>query len=309
MHPTRPSECSPHAHCVRCPPRGPCGGYGRPGAAARRARGFTLIEAVLVIVVTGALFAVVAQFIVPPVQAYLATTARAQLVDQADLALRRIGRDLRSALPNSARVSASGLALELIPTSAGARYMAEGANRLVAGSVATGFDLVGPPLALTAGQDLVFYNLGPGITGSDAYAANGSAAEQASSNRRASTNGAGSFSSITISSSAGLPVAALAPPHRVVAVEAPVSYRCDLGAGTLTRYSGYGFQASQPDPPVGSTSAVLATGVSACRFSYDAAVVTTRAGIVQMQLSLRTTTSAGTETVALHHAVHVDNLP
>ncbi len=109
-------------------------------------RGFTLIEAVLVIVVTGALFATVAHFIVPPVQAHLATTARAQLVDQADLALRRIGRDLRIALPNSARVSTGGLALELIPTTGGARYMAEGANRLVFGTPATSFDLVGPAL-------------------------------------------------------------------------------------------------------------------------------------------------------------------
>ncbi|WP_127999458.1 PulJ/GspJ family protein [Piscinibacter defluvii] len=275
----------------------------------RSERGFTLIEAVLVIVITGALFATVAHFIVPPVQAYLATTARAQLVDQADLALRRIGRDLRIALPNSARVSASGLALELIPTSAGARYVAEGTNRLVFGSVAGSFDLIGPPLALTAAQEVVFHNLGPGITGSDAYAANGSAAEQAASNRRATGNGAGSFASITLSSSAGLPVAGFAPPYRVVAVEPPVTYRCDLGAGTLTRHSGYGFQASQPDPPAGGTSAVLASGVSACRFHYDASVVAARAGLVQLQLSLSTTTSAGTETVALHHAVHVDNLP
>lgn len=280
-----------------------------PRSERRSAHGFTLIEAVLVIVVTGALFAVVARFIVPPVQAYLATTARAQLVDQADLALRRIGRDLRGALPNSARVSASGLALELIPTTGGARYMAEGANRLVAGSVATSFDLVGPALTLTAGQDLVFYNLGPGVVGSDAYAANGSAAEQAASNRRSSSNGAGAATTIGLVSSAGLPVAALASPYRVAAVDPPVSYRCDLGAGTLTRYSGYGFQATQPDPPVSGSSAVLATGVTACRFSYDASVLAARAALVQMQLTLSTSTSAGTERIALQHAVHVENLP
>ena len=110
----------------------------------RRAGGFTLIEAVLVIVMTGALFATVAHFIVPPVQAYLATTARAQLVDQADLALRRIGRDLRIALPNSTRVSASGLALELIPTTAGARYVAEGTNRLVFGSLVERWNTFSP---------------------------------------------------------------------------------------------------------------------------------------------------------------------
>ena len=46
-----------------------------------------------------------------------------------------------------------------------------------------------------------------------------------------------------------------------------------------------------------------------CRFSYDAAVIASRAALVNLQLTLSTTTSAGTESITLHHAVHVDNLP
>lgn len=272
-------------------------------------RGFTLVEMVVVIAITGILAAVVAQFIVAPVQGYLSTQARAALVDQADLALRRIGRDLRIALPNSARVTASGLALELVPTTGAARYVAEGSNRLQFGSVATSFDLIGPPLTLSVGQTLVFYNLGPGVVGSDAYADNSSAAAQANANRRSSTNAAGPASSVTMSSLAGLPVAAFAPPYRVFAVDPPVTYRCDLSAGTLTRYQGYGFLAAQPDPPVSGSNAVLASGVSACRFSYDAAVVASRAALVNLALTLQTSTTSGTESVTLHHALHVDNLP
>lgn len=263
----------------------------------------------MVIAITGILAAVVAQFIVAPVQGYLSTQARAALVDQADLALRRIGRDLRIALPNSARVTASGLTLELMPTTGASRYMAEGSNRLLFGSLATSFDLIGPPLTLAAAQNLVFYNLGPGVVGSDAYADNSSAGTQASANRRSSTNSAGPASSITMSSLAGLPVAAFAAPHRVFAVEPPVTYRCDLAAGTLTRYQGYGFLANQPDPPVSGSSAVLASGVAACRFSYDAAVVASRAALVNLALTLQTSTTSGTESVTLHHALHVDNLP
>ena len=263
----------------------------------------------MVIAITGILAAVVARFIVAPVQGYLSTQARAALVDQADLALRRIGRDLRIALPNSARVSASGLALELIPTTAAARYAAEGSNRLQFGTLATAFDVIGPPLALSAVQNLVFYNLGSGVVGSDAYADNVSAGAQASSNRRTSTTAAGSASSITIDSLAGLPVAAFAPPYRVFAVDPPVSYRCDLASGTLTRYQGYGFLATQPDPPISGSSAVLAKGVSACRFSYDAAVVASRAALVNLAFTLQTSTTSGTESVSLHHALHVDNLP
>jgi len=271
--------------------------------------GFTLVEAVIVIAITGVLAAVVGKFIVAPVQGYLSTQARAALVDQADLALRRIGRDLRIALPNSTRVSASALSLELIPTTGAGRYVAEGTNRLQFGSIVTAFDLIGPPLTLTVSQDLVFYNLGPGITGSDAYADNSSVAAQASSNRRTNTTAAGAASSITMSSLAGLPVAGFAPPYRVFAVSPPVTYRCDLGAGTLSRYTGYGFLATQPDPPSGGSSAILAKSVVSCRFSYDAVVVASRAGLVNLALTLQTTTTAGTETVSLNHALHVDNLP
>ena len=281
----------------------------RRSEPGRPSRGFTLVESVIVIAITGILAAVVARFIVAPVQAYLSTQARAALGDQADLALRRIGRDLRIALPNSTRVTASGLGLELIPTTGAARYVAEGSNRLQFGSLASSFDLIGPPLTLTAAQDLVFYNLGPGVVGSDAYADNSSAAAQTTSNRRSSSNAAGSASTITLNSLAGLPVAGFAAPYRVFAVEQPVSYRCDLASGVLTRYQGYGFLAAQPDPPTGGGNAVLASGVTACRFSYDAAVLASRAALVSLALTLQTNTSSGTETVTLHHALHIDNLP
>jgi MSHA biogenesis protein MshO len=67
-------------------------------------RGFTLIELVITIVVGSIVVAFMAMFIVMPMEAYSAQTRRAQLVDDADSALRFMGRDIRSALPNSVRV-------------------------------------------------------------------------------------------------------------------------------------------------------------------------------------------------------------
>jgi MSHA biogenesis protein MshO len=281
----------------------------RPSDAAARSRGFTLFEAVLVIAITGVLAGIVANFIVQPVRLYLSTVARADLVDVADAALRRITRDLRAALPNSVRVNASGLAVELIPTTGAARYRTEGSDPLLFGSVDTSFDLIGPALTLKSAQQLVFFNLGNGITGSDAYAPNGTAAEQADSNRRTATNAAGAATAITMGSLAGLPLMDFAAPYRVFAVDTPVTYRCNLAAGTVTRYSGYGFQASQPDPPTGGSSSVLASGVTACRFAYDSAVVAMSAGLVSLQLTLATTTTSGTESITLHHEAHVANVP
>ena len=289
------------------------GPQGRGGPAfpreLHRAGGFTLIEMVIVIAMVGVLGGIVGVFIVQPVQAYRSTAARAALVDQADLALRRIGRDLRIALPNSVRVTGASRALELIPTTAGARYATEGSGALAFGTVDTSFQVVGPPLTLTASQDLVFYNLGPGVTGSDAYAPNGSATEQASSNRRTATNAAGDATTVTMNSLAGLPVGDYAPPYRVLAVESPVTYRCDLDGGRLLRYQSYGFHSTQPDPPSSGTSAVLATGVTACRFDVGGTLVAARAALVDLQLTLATTTPSGSESVTLHHAVYVSNLP
>lgn len=262
----------------------------------------------MVIAITGAIAAVAGRFIVAPVQGYLATTARANLADTADNALRTMARDLRSALANSVRVTADHLSLELIPTTSAALYQTEGTGALAFGSVATSFNVVGPGLSLAAGQDLVFYNLGPGIVESDAYAPNSSAVQQATSNRRSATS-TGTVTTVGFSSAAGLPVAAFAPPYRVFAVSQPITYRCNIAAGTLTRVAGYGFQSTQPNPPSGGSSALLAHGVSGCSFNYDASPIAARAGLVNLQLQLSTTTHAGTETVALQHAVHVNNLP
>ena len=59
------------------------------GSAARHAAGFTLIESVMVITITGVLAAIVATFIVPAINAYFSTRARAALVDSADVVVQK----------------------------------------------------------------------------------------------------------------------------------------------------------------------------------------------------------------------------
>ncbi|MBW8890821.1 MAG: prepilin-type N-terminal cleavage/methylation domain-containing protein [Burkholderiales bacterium] len=58
---------------------------GRP----RCQQGFTLIEAVMAIAITGVVITVVSVFIVPATNAYFASAQRAQLGDQADTAATR----------------------------------------------------------------------------------------------------------------------------------------------------------------------------------------------------------------------------
>ena len=93
----------------------------------RQLRGFTLVEMIVVIVITGIIGGIVAIFIRAPVQGYVDSARRAEMTDIADTAMRRISRDLRLALPNSVRVTStcSGPTtcyVEFIPTTGGGRY-------------------------------------------------------------------------------------------------------------------------------------------------------------------------------------------
>src|SRR6185503_4694625 len=85
-------------------------------------RGVTLVEMIVVIAITGILAAIVAGFIRRPVEGYVDAARRAELTDIADTALRRITRDLRSALPNSVRVDPTGQFIEYLQTTGGGRY-------------------------------------------------------------------------------------------------------------------------------------------------------------------------------------------
>lgn len=265
---------------------------------SRLQRGFTLIEAVMVITITGVVIAVVSVFILPATSAYFASSDRAKLGDHADTALRRMARDLALALPNSVRVAASGRTVELIPVSGGARYATESGDPLQFGTTPadTSFSIVGPALRLSrASQQLAWFNLGAGIADADAYTL---------ANVRSTTNPAGDATTVGLTGAA-LPNALLAPPYRVYAIESPVSYRCDTAAQTLTRHTGYGFNATQADPPTGGTSAVLAKDVSACSFSYTTGAAGARYALASLQITL----TRNGESVSLYHAVHVDNLP
>src|SRR3990172_5514052 len=96
----------------------------RPRTGAMQ-RGFTLVEAVMVIVLTGVIAAVVAVFIQGPVKGYFDTVRRSQLSDVADFALRRIARDLQATLPNSVRsTDANNYFMEFLPVRSGGRYRA-----------------------------------------------------------------------------------------------------------------------------------------------------------------------------------------
>src|SRR3989338_3916971 len=272
----------------------------------KSSKGFTLVEMIMVITITGIIGGMVAVFLKAPVQQYMDVARRAELTDIADTALRRVGRDLRLALPNSVRVSPDGLYLEFLPTSGGGRYRAgAGGDELDFSAADTSFEVLGPAVAANAGDYLVIYNLGipsaSGCTslGADAYEG---------CNRRTITIGG---STITFTPTT-LPFPFDSPSHRFHVIATPVSYVCAPASGgvggTLTRWQGYDIQSAQPIilPATGTpSSALLATNVSSCSFTYSNNVVTERSGLVTMHLGI----TKDDETATIYNAAHVSNQP
>ncbi|MBX3675430.1 MAG: prepilin-type N-terminal cleavage/methylation domain-containing protein [Rhodocyclaceae bacterium] len=295
-------------------------------------RGFTLIELIVAMVLTGILAAAAAVFLRVPIAGYFDLARRAALTDIADLAVRRFSRDVQTALPNSVRVAGActGLTtcyLEYLEVRTGGRYREEpsgGATTCPAGAGAytdtlqigiadTCFrslgpvpDLAGIATGAATGDFLVVYNLGPGFAGADAYAS-GAVTGGNKSRITAVAAGAGSEDMIVFQPLA-FPLAS--PDNRFHVVSGPVTYICDPVAGTLTRQWGYAIGAAQGTPPAGGVNALLANGVTGCSFTYNPNVVAQRNGTVSIRLELTQTDPAGTpERVTLFSQVHVSNVP
>jgi MSHA biogenesis protein MshO len=301
--------------------------------------GVTLVEMIVVITITGIIASVVAVFIRRPMEQYVDSARRAQLTDLADTAVRRLTRDLRTALPNSIRVSLVGTVtyLEYLETRTGGRYrgeipdtpVASGAttcpdlapsdgvadeNVLKFGVADTCFGVVGGLAnrsSVAGGSDYaVVYNLGPGNLNSDAYE---TAAATGGNKARitAATAGAGGEDVVSIASNT---FTFGSPGKRFHVITGPVTYVCNPTTRELRRISGYAIQTAQPTniaaAPLSTATlnALLAQNVNTCTFAYNASGVDQRTGVVGVALEL-TDASAAAESVRLFQQVHVNNAP
>ena len=269
-------------------------------------RGFTLIEIIVVMVITSVLGGVVILLTRGPMQGYVDSARRAGMSDIADIAISRITRDLRTALPNSVRITLVGSVyyLEFIPTTGGGRYRSNATggtsscggagDDLSIGVADTCFEVLGPMPTFAAGNLVVVDNTATTLV----YNASNSAPWVSNTT-----------TAVTITSlAAGFPSAS--PGNRFQVISTPVTYVCSPVAGgvggTLTRYWGYAIQAAQPSSVAtltglpGVQSALLATNVSTCSFSLPAGN-----SLVSMQMSL---TESG-ESVSLYDTANVANLP
>jgi MSHA biogenesis protein MshO len=279
-------------------------------------RGFTLIELVITIVVGSVVVAFMAMFIVTPLLGYTAQTRRATLVDEADGALRFMGRDIKSALPNSVRVTTSGTvtAVEFLSTLDGARYVdgAPLANPALAldftttdtaFSTSVPFSQITLPWSSTSAY-LVIYNVG--VPGANAYDT-ANVITPAGTTISIAAGSAANQNLVTMSP--GFQFAFESPEKRVYLVSGPVSYLCDTSAGTLTRYSGYSISSTQPTSAAtlttaGATAAQVTGDVASCTFTYNAGTPS-RNALVELNMQF----SNSGESVQLLYEVQLVNSP
>lgn len=288
-------------------------------------RGFTLIEMIVVIVITGVISGMVAVFIKGPVDSYFDMARRAELTDVADTAVRRIARDIRLALPNSVRnpsTAGQDQCIEFMPTKSGGRYRADQTAALTGDildftAIDSSFDMLGlngslpASSQIAAGDVVVVYN--DGSTSGNAYsglnavqiAAAGVGAGDTANTTKLSFVAAGA----TIFARKLFPSASPANRFQVIpATEHVVAYVCS--GGKLYRYArtlaaAYPTPATCPAVPVGTP--ILANNVS-CSLKYEppgSGSGAGRFGIVSISLSA----SQSGEAVNLYHQVHVDNTP
>ena len=282
------------------------------------AAGFTLIELVITMMISTIVVAFAAMFISGPVRGFIDQARRAELVDAAESSLRRMGRDIRRALPNSVRTTSNGsiTALEILNTVEGVRYRAgppPGAAdaRLIFNAADAAFNSIGQFDAITkpftsTTHYLSVYNVG--TAGANAYEGTNVITPAGT---QIDIDAAAEAGEDNVTMNPAFQFAYPSPQQRIYLVDSPVSFLCDTAAGTLNRYAGYTITSNQSDRDTaaellaaGGTAALIADKLTACVFTYTPGTAQ-RDGLVSLSL---TVADAG-ESIDLLQQVHVDNVP
>lgn len=252
--------------------------------------GFTLLELVLVIVILGILALGTTRYIVQSTEQYTSSAERTKLIAGGRVAVEKITRKVRNALPNSVRVSSTGNCIEYFPVLAATSSI---------GTIPTAVDpLVTAPFTLSnaptnyaviaplAASEL--YNPGPG----DRVIV------------QTLINTPNTYSSIDFAAPHSF--LRTSPTERVYLAGQPERF-C-VSANALTFYSGYGVLASLTDAPPGGVSSLVTRNIDLSVpgdvFQYAPGNLA-RNALVEVALNLQSNSG----TVRMNHEVQIRNVP
>lgn len=253
--------------------------------------GFSLVELIITITVIGAIMAGTLAYITNSMSAYTATVRRDQLTSLGRTTVEKVARELRSALPNSVRVSNN--CVEFFPTLAGSDYLTLPVD--ITASSFTAVDFALPSYAGTAYVIVYPYNTSALYSG-------------ASPGPRATYSSKSGTPNTTVTLTGAHQFTRHAPQRRFYVVSSPVSF-CISGTD-LMRYSGYGVNAIQSTPPGGGSAALAAQNIqtndgatTVTPFTYSPGTLR-RSGVVAMDFRFL----IDGEWIRLAHEVHIRNV-
>jgi MSHA biogenesis protein MshO len=274
---------------------------------ARNVSGFTIVELVVTIVIIGILASMGGMFISRPMEGYVDLKRRAELVDQAEMSLRRMQRDIRAALPNSIRVfdfdsEGKAKSIEMLHVVDGGRYRRlpddDGNDQILSFTEDdNSFEVLGGLQHFsdvdTENDFVVIYNLTATVSNANAY----------SGDNIKQLHNTSTESILQFDPAVRFPYSS--PYQRFFIVDEAISYKIE--DGELRRYSGYEIN-NCPDPSelTEEYRALVAKFIDEANSSFDySSATSTRSGLVTIRLTLED----NEESISLLHQVHVDNAP
>ena len=257
-------------------------------------RGFTLVEMIMAIVITGIVAGMVAVFIARPVQGYVDSVRRAGLTDMADLALKRMSLEIRNAVPNTIPPISGSTSIQFLPSRGGGRYCSDIApdsctNRLTTAS-GNSFDVLGPMPTASKDDQIVIFNTGQSSL--DVY--------ESPNGNCGNINVDPAAKTLTYDAKA-FPL--LPEYHRfsIAPKSGPVKFSCSSGTQLQRTVGAATFCGITP--AVSAPTVLVSADSVSCSFSYT--TVSKDHGLLSLSLTL---TNSG-ESVTLMQQIHVNNLP
>ncbi len=268
--------------------------------------GFTLVELVMVIVVLGILSLGSLKFISQSAQGLVDTSDRQILSSTANIALEKVLREVRRALPNSVRTFSDGgnTCLELTPIQYSSEYIS-----IPTASAALSFDAIqfSDNSTLPSG----FVSVYP--TSTDSVYGTSAGTIRAISDIVATAGVVGTagpfLQTVTFSLAPGYRFPTESPRKRFFLVGFPVSF-CDDNNGRLWRYQNYGFHIDSAGsiPTTGNDRRLIADSLRANSLSFNVVPAQlNRNAVISMSLVIER--AASTEQLAVSQEVQLRNVP
>jgi MSHA biogenesis protein MshO len=279
--------------------------YSQKSSMHQSSMAFTLIELVMVIVVLSILATGSVKFISQSAQGLVDTAKRQAMASSATIAVEKVLREVRRALPNSVHTFSDGgnQCLELVPIAHSSEYIS-----VPTASPAISFNSIA--FIGATGNESGYVAVYPSSKDSIYGPVTTRSVSTTTATAEAVGGPGANMQTIAFDAAASYRFPTDSPRKRFFLVDQPVSY-CDDADGRLWRYQNYGFlpDSSGAIPTTGSNRILIADSLQANSLSFNITPAQLqRNAVVRMSLVIARPGSA-TEKVDISQEVQLRNVP